>query len=107
MVIALESLKAKDYEGDQFYAEHSAAGLDYLICGEWHFAYARMVAAATLQRTYSEPRMFEGGCACGALLNAFKQSGTFSRVFGMDLSSSMVNKGREAFGFSENEIRYR
>ena len=98
-------LTATGYDDDRFYQEHVAAGLDYLVCGEWHYAYARMVTKATLQHTYANPALFDGGCACGALLNAFDKTFVYDRVFGVDPSQTMINLGREKFRFGDDVMR--
>jgi SAM-dependent methyltransferase len=99
-----DALTALDYTGSQYYDEHKAVGLDYLGHGYWHQSYARMVTEATLQDTYDRPFFFDAGCACGSILNGFKDTDRFVKVMGVDLSSHMVELGRKHFGFSDTEI---
>ncbi len=88
----------------KYYEEHKREGLDYLGHGYWQESYARMVSEATLQNTYSHPSFFDGGCACGSILQGFKKTGIYRQVLGMDLSEHMVTLGRQHFGFSKDEI---
>src|ERR1017187_6323771 len=97
-------LTATGYDDDQFYREHVAAGLDYLVCGEWHYAYARMVTKATLQHTYNAAAMFDGGCACGALLKAFYETKVYNYILGIDPSKAMIYLGRDKFSFGSNFV---
>ena len=64
-------LTATSYD-EKYYQEHLAAGLDYLGHGFWHDSYAAMVSEATLQATYPDPFVVDGGCACGSILKGFK-----------------------------------
>ncbi len=89
----------------EYYNEHKNAGLDYLGHGYWQKSYAEMVTAATLQNTFENPVFFDGGCACGSILQGFKATGAFKQVVGQDLSAAMVELGREHFGFAGGEIR--
>ncbi len=103
MVPQKNSLKSKVYNEDYF-VEHAESGVGYLVFGEWHKAYARMITTATLQNTYTSPFMIEVGCACGAQLMGFKATAAYDGVFGIDMSEHMVNLGKKHFGYSEAEI---
>ena len=96
-------LKNLDYS-EGYYEEHKDAGLDYLVYGEWHENYAWLVTELTLQMEYQKPVLVDVGCACGATLNAFKATGVFDQILGIDKSSHMVDLGREHFGFAQDEI---
>lgn len=96
-------LTSLDYEKN-YYDEHKDAGLDYLAHGYWQESYAKMVADATLQATYESPSFFDGGCACGSLVAAFKKTNIFGTVLGVDLSEHMVGLGRSHFGLSAREL---
>ena len=89
---------------EQYYKEHAAAGIDYLTYGYWHTSYAAMISDATLQATYSDPFVIDAGCACGATLKGFKDSGLYGGVLGMDLSEHMIQLGRKHFGYSDQEL---
>lgn len=99
----MSGLTSLDY-GSVFYVEHKAAGLDYLAYGFWQGSYAQMVSEATLQTDFTEPRVFDAGCACGSILNGFRETGIFQHLYGMDLSEHMINLGRERFGFLQQEM---
>ena len=100
----IDPLSARGYD-ENYYREHSEAGLDYLGHGFWQQSYGLMVAEATLQReNYAEPIIFDAGCACGSILQGFKESGVFARVVGMDLSEYMVGLGRAHYGLSAEEL---
>jgi len=100
----MSPLSVREYD-ENYYREHAEAGLDYLGHGFWQRSYGLMVAEATLQREdYVEPVMFDAGCACGSILQGFKESGLFTRVTGMDLSEYMVGLGRAHFGLSAEEL---
>ena len=88
----------------QYYEEHKAAGLDYLGHGFWQDNYAHMVSEVTLQSTYTDPCMFDGGCACGSILKGFKDTKIYNKVVGMDLSDHMATIGREHFNFHPDEL---
>lgn len=96
-------LKSTRYD-EAYYREHVAAGLDYLVSGDWHVNYAKMIAAATLQTTYTAPFVIDAGCACGAQLLGFKKLGIFKHVLGIDMSEDMIWLGRRHFGFSAEEL---
>jgi ubiquinone/menaquinone biosynthesis C-methylase UbiE len=89
----------------QYYDEHKASGLDYLVHGYWQKSFATMVTDATLQNTYEKPFFFDAGCACGTMLQGFKETGVFAQVVGIDVSDYMVSIGREHFKFTPDEIR--
>jgi SAM-dependent methyltransferase len=89
----------------EYYEEHKAAGLDYLGHGYWQQSYGKMVTEATLQDTFENPVFLDAGCACGSILQGFKSTGVFSRVYGQDLSQAMVDLGRNHFHFDRDEIR--
>ena len=100
----LKSLTNLDYSID-YYEEHKAAGLDYLGHGYWQQSYCKMVADATLQDTYEKPVFLDAGCACGSIMQGFKSTSIFSKVYGQDLSQAMVDLGRKHFGFAADEIK--
>jgi SAM-dependent methyltransferase len=100
---AAKALTALNYD-EQYYREHAEAGLDYLVHGFWHEAYAAMVTEATLQSAYSNPFIVDAGCACGSILKGFKDLGVYKRVLGVDLSEHMVKLGRSQFNYSEEEL---
>jgi len=103
MCPSISGLTSLDY-GPAFYSEHKAAGLDYLVYGFWQASYAQMVTEATLQSEFDSPSVFDAGCACGSILNGFKQTNAYRHVSGVDLSDHMVNLGRHEFGFGEDEM---
>jgi len=88
----------------QYYKEHKDAGLDYLNHGYWQRSYAAMVAEATQQSTYSDPFVVDAGCACGSILRGFKETRTFRKVLGVDLSAEMIALGRKRFRYTSNEL---
>lgn len=96
-------LKSLEY-GKDYYDEHVQGGLDYLGHGYWHESYGAMVAEATLQAGYPAPLIVDAGCACGSILQGFRNTGLFARVLGVDLSDYMVGLGRRHFGFSPKEL---
>jgi ubiquinone/menaquinone biosynthesis C-methylase UbiE len=96
-------LKNLDYT-EAYYTEHKDAGLDYLVYGFWHESYASMVTEITLQTDYASPVLVDVGCACGATLNAFKATGVYHKILGIDKSEHMVRLGRQHFGFTSEEI---
>ena len=63
-----------------------------------------MVTRATLQREYDQPVLFDGGCGCGALLNAFDRTHAYARTLGMDASKEMIRLGRDKFGFPSDKL---
>lgn len=89
-----ETLTAMDFE-EKFYAEHKAAGLDYLHCGYWHTSYAIMLAEAAAQHAYKMPAVLDAGCACGALVEGFWRTGLFARYRGIDISRHMIELGHK------------
>jgi SAM-dependent methyltransferase len=89
---------------EDYYKEHKDAGLDYLVYGFWHESYAWMVTEITLQSDYARPVLVDVGCACGATLNAFKTTGVYHKILGIDKSEHMVQLGRRHFAFSPEEI---
>lgn len=99
----MPALTAKDF-GRQYYEEHKAAGLDYAVYGLWHQEYCAMVTEMTLQNTYHNPFVFDGGCACGSLLRGFKEVGAYKRVFGIEAAEYMVEIGRNQHGLTSEEI---
>lgn len=96
-------LKNSDYSED-YYKEHKDAGLDYLVYGYWQESYAWMVTELTLQAEALNPVLVDVGCACGAALKAFKATGVYQKVLGVDKSRHMVDLGRAHFGFAQDEI---
>jgi ubiquinone/menaquinone biosynthesis C-methylase UbiE len=103
MVFNSGKLTSLNYE-ESYYEEHKDAGLDYLAHGYWQESYAKMVADVTLQTTYDSPSFFDGGCACGSVVAAFKKTDIFAAVLGVDLSEHMVGLGRKHFGLSGGEL---
>jgi len=101
--VGATQLSALNYD-ENYYLEHVGAGLDYLEHGFWHESYAAMVSESTLQSTYDKPFVVDAGCACGSILNGFKNTGLYTRVFGMDLSEHMIRMGRSHFDYSESEL---
>jgi len=99
----LEKLTALEYD-EEYYREHVENGIDYLSHGFWQVSYSLMVSEATLQSSYDRPFVIDAGCACGSILQGFRQSGIFDRVLGIDLNSYMISIGREHFAFSEREL---
>jgi SAM-dependent methyltransferase len=98
------ALKSRAFD-ERYYLEHKAAGLDYLGHGYWHNSYAAMVTDATLQYTYDAPFFFDAGCACGSILQGFKDTNIFHHLLGIDLSEYMVSLGRSHFRFAPDEIK--
>jgi ubiquinone/menaquinone biosynthesis C-methylase UbiE len=90
----LVGLSALEYD-EQYYAEHKDANLDYLGHGYWQEEYAKMVSKGLPEDSV----VFDGGCACGSILNGFKKLGF--KTIGMDLSSYMVELGTEHFDNDE------
>ena len=101
--IQSSGLASLEYD-KSYYEEHKGEGLDYLCHGYWQESYARMVSDATLQNTYPSPRFFDGGCACGSILQGFKKTGLYHQVLGIDLSEYMTTLGRRHFNFLKTEI---
>ena len=98
-----ETLTAHSYD-DQYYTEHANAGLDYLKYDHWQKSYAAMVSEATLQLTYQDPFVIDAGCACGSILQGFKDTAIYQRVLGVDLSDHMVELGRRRFRYAKSEL---
>jgi ubiquinone/menaquinone biosynthesis C-methylase UbiE len=90
----LVGLSALKYD-EQYYEEHKDADLDYLGHGYWQEEYAKMVSTGLPQGSI----VFDGGCACGSILNGFKKLGY--KTIGMDLSSYMIELGAEHFDNDE------
>lgn len=89
---------------ETWYTEHRDAGLDYAVFGHWQQSYAKMIADATLQQTYEAPSVFDAGCACGANLAGFRETGLFTSLRGIDISPYMVALGQNQFGFTQDEL---
>ncbi|MES2090157.1 MAG: class I SAM-dependent methyltransferase, partial [Pseudomonadota bacterium] len=70
-----------------------ASGIDYLHYGWWHCSYAMMVSEATFQHTYDKPVVLDAGCACGALVKGFRNTGLYARAIGVDISSDLIEHG--------------
>jgi len=90
----LVGLSALEYD-EQYYAEHKDANLDYLGFGYWQEEYAKMVSQGLPQ----DAVVFDGGCACGSILQGFKKLGF--KTIGMDLSAYMIELGTEHFDNDE------
>ena len=97
------TLTAQTYD-DQYYKEHADAGLDYLMYDHWQKSYAAMVTEATLQSAYTGPFVVDAGCACGSILKGFRDTSTYERVLGVDLSEHMIELGRKRFGYTKSEL---
>jgi ubiquinone/menaquinone biosynthesis C-methylase UbiE len=95
---------AKEYATSQYYEEHKAAGIDYLNFGFWHEQYVKMLINVTRQQSYDYPRVFDGGCACGAILYGLQTLGQFKAIYGMDISNHMIGLGRGHFGFDPDNL---
>lgn len=89
-------LTATSY-GEQYYAEHKAAGLDYLSYGDWQRDYARWLTEALDLTSHvgGMPTVLDLGCACGSVAQGFLEAGC--EVYGTDLNNHMVGLGRNAF----------
>jgi 2-polyprenyl-3-methyl-5-hydroxy-6-metoxy-1,4-benzoquinol methylase len=84
----MHQLTSKSYDVN-YYEQHRAAGLDYLVYGEWHRRYGRwFVGSLKLQGR----RCLDVGCACGTLLRGLGEAGAI--VQGIDLSEHMISLGR-------------
>jgi ubiquinone/menaquinone biosynthesis C-methylase UbiE len=93
----LVGLSALEYD-EQYYAEHKDANLDYLGHGYWQEEYAKMVSKGLPQGSI----VFDGGCACGSILNGFKKLGF--KTIGMDVSKYMIDIGKNHFNYADNEL---
>jgi len=93
----LVGLSALEYD-EQYYAEHKDANLDYLGHGYWQEEYAKMVSKGLPEGSL----IFDGGCACGSILNGFKKLGY--KVKGLDLSQYMIDLGKSHFGYTDDEL---
>ncbi len=94
-----------DAKGAEYYFNFKGKkGLDFLDSGYWHRSYAAMVSHSTFQDTLRLARVLDVGCACGAILKGFKDSGIYSAVRGIDPNEYMVQLGRKELGFDENEL---
>jgi ADP-heptose:LPS heptosyltransferase/SAM-dependent methyltransferase len=85
----LRQLKTTAYD-ERYYAEHRAAGLDYLVFGRWQQEYGRWVVESLGLR---EKRLLDVSCACGSILRGLGEAGAV--VEGVDLCEAMVRRGRE------------
>jgi ubiquinone/menaquinone biosynthesis C-methylase UbiE len=88
----------------KFYDDHAREGADYLHYGYWQQQYGWLVAETALQQEYQDPFVIDVGCACGAMLKGFKETGLFARVAGIDLSDHMIGLGRTHLGFTDSEL---
>jgi SAM-dependent methyltransferase len=93
----LVGLSALEYD-EKYYQEHKDASLDYLGHGYWQEEYAKMVS----QSLQNDAIVFDGGCACGSILNGFKKLGF--KVKGLDLSQYMIDLGKGHFGYADDEL---
>lgn len=93
----LVGLSALEYD-EQYYSEHKDANLDYLGHGYWQEEYAKMVSKCLPQNA----TVFDGGCACGSILNGFKKLGF--KVKGLDLSQYMIDLGKKHFEYANDEL---
>lgn len=87
----IANLRATGY-GPAYYAEHQAAGLDYLGHGTWQADYGRWLAEAL--NLAGRPAL-DVGCACGSILRGLRLAGI--DAFGVDLSEDMIGRGRRAW----------
>jgi SAM-dependent methyltransferase len=85
------TLTATDY-GEEYYAQHRDAGLDYLHYGDWQRRYGRWLVDVFRLR---DRAALDVGCACGALSAGLAESG--ARVAAVDLSEAMIARGRRVF----------
>lgn len=88
----MAKLTATSYDAS-YYAEHSAAGLDYAVYGDWQRGYGRWMVGAL---GMSGRTVLDVGCACGAIANGMQEAGAFA-VVGVDLCEPMIAIGRERF----------
>lgn len=84
-------LKATNYHRE-YYEEHKAAGLDYLVCGEWQESYGRWLVESL---GWQGKDVLDVGCACGAIAEGLRRAGAKSH--GVDLNNHTVRLGQSRF----------
>jgi ubiquinone/menaquinone biosynthesis C-methylase UbiE len=91
-------LKATTYD-HTYYAEHKAAGLDYLAYGEWQQQYGRwFVDSLGLKRK----RVLDVGCACGAIARGLHEAGAI--VQGIDVNDYMIRLGHATWPDIDTQV---
>lgn len=78
--------------GEAYYQEHKAAGLDYLVCGDWQRDYGRWLVESL---RWNKQAILDVGCACGAIVKGLADAG--ARMSGCDVNEAMIRRGRDAW----------
>lgn len=78
--------KLKSTQFDRaYYEEHRAAGLDYMVSGEWQARYGRWFVESL---GLKGKRVLDVGCACGAIVRGLAKAGAV--VSGIDVNAYMI-----------------
>lgn len=104
-MIHADKLSKKIY-GEDYYNRCKEKGIDYAFYGNWQKQYAKMVVfVSEIYRVeLANKTLLDIGTACGVNLKAFKETGVFSKVIGIDISEYLVGLGNAQHNFMEGEL---
>jgi ubiquinone/menaquinone biosynthesis C-methylase UbiE len=91
---------------EDYYKECRDKGIDYAFYGDWQKQYAKLVIFMTKMYMFDshDKVILDVGCACGSHLKGFKETGIFDKFHGVDVSSYLIELGREKLELSEDEL---
>lgn len=93
--------------GKDYYENIKAKGLDYNFYGDWQKAYGKMIVSISgvMQKVQKgNLSLLDVGVACGVNLRGIKETGIFKHIVGIDSNEYMIDIGKKAHGFTDDEL---
>lgn len=109
MVNRKHLMKIKPQFEEEYYYTAVNGGVDLNNFGFWQKNYAKMVIYITdiiqIAANNKQSTILDIGCACGVALKGFKETKVFKNHIGVDISTYMINLGKQTHEFTDDELK--
>jgi ubiquinone/menaquinone biosynthesis C-methylase UbiE len=95
--------------GKDYYDYGKSRGVDMNFYGNWQKNYAQLIVHCadipSIVSNKSKSTFLDFGTGCGVDVRAIKELKIFTKCYGLDINSYLLDLGRKTHGFSKDELR--